>query len=105
MDLNPHAKLIADRDVELLLQLCSARWLLPDNSLDVVFTLGDHPKPAIHDRYLSRTNAVVPFASPDDAFDSLIASCRGTDRKLIVKLMYFVFGAEFLESPWVNGQA
>jgi SAM-dependent methyltransferase len=38
MDLNPDARLMADRDVELLLQDCSAPWSLPDNSLDVVFT-------------------------------------------------------------------
>jgi len=38
MDLNPDAPKFLDKEVKFLLQDCSARWELPDASLDVVFT-------------------------------------------------------------------
>ena len=38
MDLNPDATKFLDRNVTFLRQDCSARWVLPDASLDVVFT-------------------------------------------------------------------
>ena len=38
MDLNPDAPRHLNPDVQFLLQDCSARWQLPDGSLDVVFT-------------------------------------------------------------------
>ncbi len=38
MDLNPDAAGRLGAEVKLLLQDCSARWVLPDGSLDVVFT-------------------------------------------------------------------
>ena len=38
MDLNPDAPRFLGNDVKFLLQDCSARWALPEASLDVVFT-------------------------------------------------------------------
>ena len=38
MDLNPDAPNFLGKDVKFLLQDCSARWALPDASLDAVFT-------------------------------------------------------------------
>lgn len=38
MDLNPDAPKFLGKDVKFLLQDCSARWNVPDASLDVVFT-------------------------------------------------------------------
>ena len=38
MDLNPDAPRFLNKDIQFLLQDCSARWELPDASLDVVFT-------------------------------------------------------------------
>ena len=38
MDLNPDAPTYLGKDVKFLQQDCSARWALPDASLDVVFT-------------------------------------------------------------------
>lgn len=38
MDLNPDAPRHLGADVEFLLQDCSARWPLPDSSIDTVFT-------------------------------------------------------------------
>src|SRR5690349_16321778 len=38
MDLNPDAPRFLDAGVRFLQQDCSARWPLPDQSLDVVFT-------------------------------------------------------------------
>jgi SAM-dependent methyltransferase len=38
MDLNPDARRFLSADVRFLLQDCSARWQLPDGSLDAVFT-------------------------------------------------------------------
>ena len=38
MDLNPDAPRFLSKDIQFLLQDCSARWELPDASLDVVFT-------------------------------------------------------------------
>ena len=38
MDLNPDAPSFLNKDIQFLLQDCSARWELPDASLDVVFT-------------------------------------------------------------------
>ena len=38
MDLNPDASQFVSPEVKFLLQDCSARWPLEDNSLDVVFT-------------------------------------------------------------------
>ncbi len=38
MDLNPDARQYLEPEVECLLQDCSARWPLPDHSLEVVFS-------------------------------------------------------------------
>jgi SAM-dependent methyltransferase len=38
MDLNPDASRFLSKEITFLLQDCSARWPLPDASLDVVFT-------------------------------------------------------------------
>jgi hypothetical protein len=68
---------------------------------------GSPAKPAIHDRYLSRTDGVVLTLLPTEAFSIMLLTGRALSALSEAHLYSCsaLFGLEFFPSPWVNGQA
>ena len=91
--------------IEVITDFC---WEKPPKPAIETTTTDSAPaKPAIHDRYLSRTDGVVLTLLPTEAFSIMLLTGRALSALSEAHLYSCsaLFGLEFFPSPWVNGQA